>query len=146
MRPGGRSAGRGAAAWVRRIKKAGTVTGVGFGVIFGATALLLPFLFSDTTNEVRAMASAGILLYAVAQVVKVRNMTLGAGVLPSAGDVRGVIVGDVVGAFVVGLPLALVLGLHTPLAWPGSSPPGWSRSWPRSSSSRDGPVASGGTC
>jgi hypothetical protein len=46
---------------VRRIKKAGTVTGVGFGVIFGATALLLPFLFSDTTNEVRAMASAGIL-------------------------------------------------------------------------------------
>jgi Na+-driven multidrug efflux pump len=61
------------------------------------------------------MASVGILLYAVAQVVKVRNMILGAGVLPSAGDVRGVIMGDVAGAFAVGLPLAVVLGLHTPL-------------------------------
>jgi Na+-driven multidrug efflux pump len=40
-------------------------------------------------------------------------------VLPSAGDVRGVIVGDVVGAFVVGLPLAVVLGLHTPLGVAG---------------------------
>ena len=112
----GRGDGRGAAAWVRRIKKAGTVTGVGFGVLYGATALLVPFLFSDATDEVRAMASVGILLYAVAQVVKVRNMILGAGVLPSAGDVRGVIMGDVAGAFAVGLPLAVVLGLHTPLA------------------------------
>lgn len=111
----GRGDASGAAAWVRRIKKAGTVTGVGFGVLYGATALLLPFLFSDTTDEVRTMASAGIVLYAVAQVVKVRNMILGAGVLPSAGDVRGVIMGDVAGAFAVGLPLAIVLGLHTPL-------------------------------
>lgn len=115
----GREVGRGdacgAAAWVRRIKKAGTVTGVGFGLLYGATALLVPFLFADTTDEVRAVACAGILLYAVAQVVKVRNMILGAGVLPSAGDVRGVIMGDVVGAFGVGLPLAVVLGLHTPL-------------------------------
>ena len=100
---------------MRRIKKARTVTGVGFGLLYGATALLVPFLFADTTDEVRAVACAGILLYAVAQVVKVRNMILGAGVLPSAGDVRGVIMGDVVGAFGVGLPLAVVLGLHTPL-------------------------------
>jgi len=115
----GRDVGRGdacgAAAWVRRIKKAGTVTGVGFGLLYGATALLVPFLFADTTDEVRAVACAGILLYAVAQVVKVRNTILGAGVLPSAGDVRGVIMGDVVGAFGVGLPLAVVLGLHTRL-------------------------------
>jgi Na+-driven multidrug efflux pump len=115
----GRGDGRGAAAWVGRIKKAGTVTGVGFGVLYGATALVLPFLFHDTTDEVRTMATAGIALYAIAQVVKVRNMILGAGVLPSAGDVRGVIVGDVVGAFVVGLPLAILLGLHTPLGVAG---------------------------
>jgi putative MATE family efflux protein len=119
----GREVGRGdpraAAAWVRRIKKTGTVTGIGFGVLYGATALLLPFLFHDTTAEVRTMATAGILLYAISQVVKVRNMILGAGVLPSAGDVRGVILGDVVGAFVVGLPLAVVLGLHTPLGLVG---------------------------
>jgi Na+-driven multidrug efflux pump len=113
----GREVGRGdacgAAAWVPRIKKAGTVTGVGFGVLYGATALLLPLLFSDTSSEVRAMASAGIILYAVAQVVKVRNMILGAGVRPSAGDVRGVLMGDAAGAFAVGLPLAILL--HTPL-------------------------------
>jgi putative MATE family efflux protein len=115
----GRGDGRGAAAWVRRIKQAGTVTGIGFGVLYGATALFLPLLFHDTTDEVRTMATAGIALYAIAQVVKVRNMILGAGVLPSAGDVRGVIFGDVVGAFVVGLPLAVVLGLHTPLGVAG---------------------------
>ena len=111
----GRGDGRGAAAWVRRIKKTGTVTGVAFGVLYGTTALVLPFLFHDMTDEVRTMATVGIALYAISQVVKVRNMILGAGVLPSAGDVRGVIFGDVVGAFVVGLPLAVVLGLHTPL-------------------------------
>ena len=115
----GRGDGCGAAAWVRRIKKAGTVTGIGFGVLYGATALVLPFLFHDATDEVRTMATAGIALYAISQVVKVRNMILGAGVLPSAGDVRGVIFGDVVGAFVVGLPLAVVLGLHTPLGVAG---------------------------
>ena len=95
------------------------MTGIGFGVLYGATALVLPLLFHDTTDEVRTMATAGIALYAISQVVKVRNMILGAGVLPSAGDVRGVIVGDVVGAFVVGLPLAVVLGLHTPLGVAG---------------------------
>lgn len=115
----GRGDGRGAAAWVRRIKKAGTVTGVAFGILYGATALVLPWLFPEATGEVRTMAAAGIVLYAVAQVVKVRNMILGAGVLPSAGDVRGVIMGDVVGAFGVGLPLAVVLGLHTPLGVAG---------------------------
>ena len=78
-----------------------------------------PFLFHDTAG-----ASAGAWprrdrhLCRV-QVVKVRNMILGAGVLPSAGDVRGVILGDVMGAFVVGLPLAIVLGLHTPLGVAG---------------------------
>ena len=53
---------------------------------------------------------------ALVQTIKVQNMIVGAGVLPSANDVRGVIMGDVVGAFVVGLPIAIVLGLFTPLA------------------------------
>ena len=46
-------------------------------------------------------------------------MVLGAGVLPSGNDVRGVILGDVTGAFLVGLPLAVLLGLHTPLGVAG---------------------------
>lgn len=119
----GREVGRGdaaaAAAWVRRIKKVGAVSGVAFGLLFGATALLLPVLFPEAGSDVRTMAVVGIALYAVAQLVKVRNMILGAGVLPSANDVRGVIMGDVTGAFVVGLPLALVLGLYTPLGVAG---------------------------
>ena len=51
----------------------------------------------------------------VTQVVKVRNMIIGGGVLPGAADGKGVIIGDVVGAFVVGLPLAIGLGLYSPL-------------------------------
>jgi len=119
----GREVGRGdapaAAAWVRRITKVGAVSGVAFGLLYGSTALLLPVLFPHTDGEVRTMATVGIALYALAQVVKVRNMILGAGVLPSANDVRGVILGDVTGAFVVGLPLALVLGFSTPLGFAG---------------------------
>ena len=56
------------------------------------------------------IALFGILINASTQVFKVRNMIVGGGVLPSAGDGRGIIIGDVVGAFVVGLPLAIVLG------------------------------------
>lgn len=119
----GREVGRGdaaaAAAWVRRIKRAGMLTGIGFGLLYGATALLVGQLFPSAGAEVRTMAVVGILVYAVSQVVKVRNMILGAGVLPSADDVRGVIMGDVVGAFAVGLPLAVVLGMFTPLGVAG---------------------------
>ncbi|HET6664324.1 MAG TPA: MATE family efflux transporter [Acidimicrobiales bacterium] len=115
----GRSVGRGDAAgaleWVQRLTRAGIGTGVIFGVLFGASVLLLEPLFADAGDEVRAMALLGIAVNAAFQVIKVRNMILGAGVLPSGNDVRGVILGDAVGAFVVGLPLAIVLGLHTPL-------------------------------
>jgi putative MATE family efflux protein len=119
----GRSVGRGdpdeAMAWVRRLTRAGVGTAAAFGVLFAASVLLLDLLFADAGAHVRFMAAVGILLNAAFQVVKVRNMIIGAGVLPSANDVRGVILGDVVGAFVVGLPLAIVLGLHTPLGWVG---------------------------
>jgi putative MATE family efflux protein len=119
----GRSVGSGdiaaAVAWVRRVKRAGVGTAVAFGVLFGVSALLLEPLFGEAGPDVRLMAGVGILLNAAFQVVKVRNMIVGAGVLPSGNDVRGVILGDVVGAFAVGLPLAVLLGLHTPLGYVG---------------------------
>ena len=119
----GRAVGRGEAteamAWVRRVKKVGLHTGVGFGVLFGCSALALGLLYGNAGPGVRQAAALGIVVNALFQVVKVRNMVLGAGVLPSGDDVRGVIMGDVAGAFVVGLPLAVLLGLHTPLGVAG---------------------------
>ncbi|GAA5511931.1 putative FMN/FAD exporter YeeO [Deinococcus carri] len=107
--------GPGAQAWLGRVGRAGLRTGLGFGLLFALSALLLPLLFPAVGADVRAVAFWGILINAATQVIKVRNMILGGGVLPSVGDGKGVITGDVVGAFVVGLPLALFLGLHTPL-------------------------------
>jgi len=119
----GRSVGRGdvgdAMAWVRRLTRAGVGTAAVFGVLFATSVLLLDALFGEAGRDVRVMAGVGILMNAAFQVVKVRNMIVGAGVLPSANDVRGVIIGDVVGAFAVGLPLAVLLGLHTPLGFVG---------------------------
>ncbi len=119
----GRSVGRGdareAMAWVRRVKRVGLHTGVGFGVLFALSALVLGQLYGNAGADVQRTAALGILINAAFQVVKVRNMVLGAGVLPSGNDVRGVILGDVAGAFVVGLPLAVLLGLHTPLGAAG---------------------------
>lgn len=43
------------------------------------------------------------------QVAKVANMVRGGGVLPSASDTRGVLIGDATSAFLVGLPLAWLL-------------------------------------
>ena len=119
----GRSVGSGdvdaAMAWVRRVTRAGIGTAAVFGVLFATSVLFLDTLFAEAGRDVRVMASVGILINAAFQVIKVRNMIIGAGVLPSGNDVRGVIMGDAVGAFVVGLPLAIVLGLHTPLGFAG---------------------------
>ena len=119
----GRSVGQGdadaAAAWVRRIKAAGIRTGVGFGLLFAGCAFLLQPLYSEAGDDVRHAAAVGILINAAFQVVKVRNMIIGAGVLPSGDDARGVILGDAGGAFLVGLPLAVLLGLHSPLGIAG---------------------------
>lgn len=115
----GRSLGAGdsagAQSWLARVSRAGLVTGLGFGLLFALSALLLPLLFPAVGADVRAIALGGVLIAAASQVIKVRNMILGAGVLPGAGDGKGVIIGDVVGSFVVGLPLAIWLGLYTPL-------------------------------
>lgn len=107
--------GSGAQAWFGRVSRAGLVSGLGFGLLFALSALLLPLLFPAVGEAVRSMAMGGVLLMAASQAVKVRNMILGGGVLPGTGDGKGVILGDVVGSFVVGLPLAILLGLHTPL-------------------------------
>ncbi|MEO7449351.1 MAG: MATE family efflux transporter [Humibacillus sp.] len=119
----GRSVGRGdvdeAMAWVRRVTRAGLGTAAVFGALFAASVLFLDVVFGEAGRDVRVMAGVGILINAAFQIVKVRNMIIGAGVLPSANDVRGVILGDAVGAFVVGLPLAILLGLHTPLGYVG---------------------------
>ena len=115
----GRSVGEhdapGAAHWVARLTRAGMFTGIAFGVLFAASAIAVPVLFANAGTEVVTLAVIGILMNAAFQVVKVRNMILGAGVMPSGGDVKGVILGDGVGAFLVGLPLAIALGLFTPL-------------------------------
>lgn len=114
----GRAVGRGdglaAADWVARVTRVGILTGIGFGLLFGGSVLALGTLYDDVGQGVLRAAAVGIVINAVIQVVKVRNMILGAGVLPSANDVRGVILGDVVSSFVVGLPLAVLLGLFTP--------------------------------
>lgn len=107
--------GAGAQQWLHHISRLGVITGLGFGLLFGLSGLLLPVLFPKVGADVQQLALVGIVIAALTQVVKVRNMILGGGVLPSAGDGKGIIIGDLVGAFVVGLPLAIYLGLYTPL-------------------------------
>ncbi|MBB5362435.1 MATE family efflux transporter [Deinococcus humi] len=115
----GRSLGQGDAAgaqlWLARIARAGLVTSLGFGILFALSALLVPGLFPKVGAAVQHVAVIGILINASTQIFKVRNMIVGGGILPSAGDGKGIILGDAVGAFVVGLPLAIMLGLYTPL-------------------------------
>ena len=119
----GRSLGRGdapgAVAWIRRLLAVGLRTGAAFGLLFALSAPLLGLLFREAGAEVRSMAALGILINSAFQIVKVRNMIVGAGILPSGNDTGGVILGDVVSAFVVGLPLAVLLGLYTPLGVTG---------------------------
>lgn len=119
----GRSLGRGdapgAVAWIQRLLAVGLRTGAAFGLLFALSALLLGLLFREAGAEVRSMAALGILINSAFQIVKVRNMIVGAGVLPSGNDTGGVILGDVVSAFLVGLPLAVLLGLYTPLGVTG---------------------------
>ena len=118
----GRSLGAGDAAaaqdWLRRILHAGLITALVSGALYALSALAVPSVFPRVGADVQQLAVIGILITAVSQVIKVRNMIIGGGVLPGTGDGKGVLIGDIVGAFIVGLPLAIVLGLYTPLgAW-----------------------------
>ena len=104
-----------AGRWARVVTRAGVYTGVVFGGLLILSGLAIPVLFANVGREVQVLAMIGVVINGLSQVIKVRNMILGAGVMPSAGDVRGVVIGDGFSAFFVGLPLAIVLGLFTPL-------------------------------
>lgn len=119
----GRSIGQGdaraARQWIRRIRRAGYATAIAFGALYFASTLSLHLLFPKVTDEVLHLAFIGIAINAVFQWVKVQNMVLGVGVLPSGSDLKGVVLGDAVGVGVAGLPVSILLGLFTPLAFAG---------------------------
>lgn len=91
------------------ILRIGIITGLGFGLLYIATIAFLPLFYPNVPSEVLSIASWGIVINGAFQVVKVRNMILGAGVLPSGGDTKGVLLGDATSAFLVGLPIACLL-------------------------------------
>lgn len=101
--------------WIKKIKRYGIYTSVLFGSMFASTTLLLGVLYQEAGQEVRNLAVIGILIQALMQPIKVRNMLLGAMVLPNANDAKGIIWGDLLGAFVVGVPAAILLGF--PAGW-----------------------------
>ncbi len=119
----GRSVGQGdahaARQWIRRLRKTGYVTSIVFGALYLASSLLLQGLFPKVTANVLHLATLGIAVNAAFQWVKVQNMLIGVGILPSGSDLKGVVAGDTVGVVVAGLPLAIGLGLFTPLAFIG---------------------------
>jgi len=104
-----------AVQWLREIKSAGIKTGLFFGGLLALSALSVNTFFKNTPQEVRTNAVICILISATVMTLKVRNMIVGGGVLPSGSDIRGVIMGDTIGAIVVGVPAAIILGLYTPL-------------------------------
>ncbi|SMB92629.1 MATE family efflux transporter [Deinococcus hopiensis] len=109
----GQAVGQGDARLARErarvVERFGVLTGLAFGALFACSAFLLPLLYPQVGAEVRAVAQSTILLNAAVQVAKVANMVRGGGVLPSASDTRGVLIGDATSAFLVGLPLAWLL-------------------------------------
>jgi putative MATE family efflux protein len=115
----GRSDALGARAWARSVQRSSVVVALGAGLLFALTAPLLGVLFPNVGTEARTVALASILINAAFQVVKSQNMMLGMGVLPSANDTRGVLLGDAVAAFVVGLPLAYLLAFPLGLGFWG---------------------------
>ena len=114
-------AGEGALAeqWVRTIRRVGFWSGIAFGVLFALTALIVRPVFPTVTDTVVAYTIVGVLANAIFQPIKVQNAIHGGGILPSGGDVRGVMIVDFISPFLVGLPLALVLGVWLPYGFVG---------------------------
>ena len=114
----GRSVGAGnaveAQAWGGYIKRVGIITGVIFAIFFAASALALSFLYPHLAPVVISSAALGIWINALLQPFIVR-MLLDAALLPSANDVRGILMGDFIGPFILGLPVAIMLAMFTPL-------------------------------
>lgn len=107
----GRAIGAGegalAEAWVGRIRRIGFLSGAVFGVLFAATAFAVTSMFPTVTPLVITYIVTGILANAAMQPIKVQNGLHGGGILPSAGDLRGVLITDFASPFLVGLPLAI---------------------------------------
>jgi putative MATE family efflux protein len=103
-----------AQARMRALLRVGTATGLTFGALYLGTALLLPFFYPNVEADVLHIAFWGIVIGGIYHVVKVRNMILAGGVLPSVGDARAVVAGDI-GGTLISLPLAYLLGF--PLAF-----------------------------
>lgn len=115
----GRAVGAGdgalAQAWITKIKRVGVYTGIAFGVLFAASAFAVPTLFPEIGPAVLIPVTFAILLNATIQFVKVRIALLGAAILPSGDDVKGVVVGDFIAPFLVGVPITIALAFFTPL-------------------------------
>jgi putative MATE family efflux protein len=115
----GRAVGAGdgdlAQAWVKKIKRVGVYTGLIFGFLFALSAFSVPTLFPEIGPSVLVPATIAIVLNGIFLFVKVRNALLGAAILPSGDDVKGVVIGDFIAPFLVGIPLTIVLAFFTPL-------------------------------
>jgi Na+-driven multidrug efflux pump len=115
----GRAVGAGngplAAAWVTKIKRIGAITGLIFGLLLGLSALMTPWLYPEIGPAVLIPVTVGIVVNAAIQTFKIRIGLMGASILPSGDDVRGVVLGDLISPFVVGLPTAVFLSFFTPL-------------------------------
>jgi putative MATE family efflux protein len=115
----GRAVGAGngslAQAWIAKIKRVGIYTGIGFGLLFAASSLAVPSMFPEIGPEVLIPVTFAILLNAAIQFVKVRIALLGAAILPSGDDVKGVVIGDFIAPFLVGVPITIALAFFTPL-------------------------------
>ena len=115
----GRAVGAGdgalAKAWIAKIKRVGIWTGIGFGVLFALSSLAVPDMFPEIGPSVLVPVTFAILLNATIQFVKVRIALLGAAILPSGDDVKGVVIGDFIAPFFVGVPIVIALAFFTPL-------------------------------
>ena len=115
----GRAVGAGngdlAAAWVAKIKRVGIYTGIVFGILFALSAFSVPTLFPEIGPSVLIPVTVAIMINAAIQFVKVRIALLGAAILPSGDDVKGVVIGDFIAPFFVGIPVTIALAFFTPL-------------------------------
>ena len=115
----GRAVGAGngplAQAWIAKIKRVGIWTGIGFGLLFALSSLAVPSMFPEIGPAVLVPVTFAILLNAAIQFVKVRIALLGAAILPSGDDVKGVVIGDFIAPFFVGVPIVIALAFFTPL-------------------------------
>lgn len=115
----GRAVGAGdgalAKAWIAKIKRVGIWTGIGFGLLFALSSLAVPSMFPEIGPAVLVPVTFAILLNAAIQFVKVRIALLGAAILPSGDDVKGVVIGDFIAPFFVGVPIVIALAFFTPL-------------------------------